>query len=393
MSNPEHLAILRQGSATWNAWRRDHPAVLPDLSDEILPELPELSFLHADLHGANLRSVTLLNPNFNGANLRRAILTEATFIDPLLIEADFSFADLRGASAINAQARFARFNHAKCQGLSLHGADLWKAEFRYADLRESDLTNTHMLQTDFSRADLSGSYVYGVAAWDVVLTEARQDSLVISEVTDIGGDGNEANGMFTTRDPRITVDNLEVAQFIHLLLRNDRIRRVIDSITSKVVLILGRFTPDRKAVLDGIREELRRRDWVPILFDFDKPTQRDFTETIVTLAGMARFVVADISNPSSSPLELQATVPNYMIPFVTILQKGERPFSMFRDLKAKYGDWVLDVLEYDSVENLRLAFESAIIAPALEKHAELTTRKAQEIVRRDIRSYLPANRP
>jgi hypothetical protein len=61
-------------------------------------------------------------------------------------------------------------------------------------------------------------------------------------------------------------------------------------------------------VLDGIREELRRRDWVPILFDFDKPTQRDFTETILTLAGLARFVIADITNPKSSPLELQATV-------------------------------------------------------------------------------------
>ena len=107
------------------------------------------------------------------------------------------------------------------------------------------------------------------------------------------------------------------------------------------------------------------------------------------LAGMARFVIADISNPKSSPLELQATVPNYMIPFVPILQMGEAPFSMFQDLKQKYGDWVLDVLEYDSLENLRLAFEPAIIVPALEKHAELAARKAREIVKRDIRSYLP----
>jgi hypothetical protein len=58
--------------------------------------------------------------------------------------------------------------------------------------------------------------------------------------------------------PEITVDNLEIAQFIYLLLNNERIRHVIDTITTKVVLILGRFTPERKAVLDALREELRR---------------------------------------------------------------------------------------------------------------------------------------
>lgn len=141
-------------------------------------------------------------------------------------------------------------------------------------------------------------------------------------------------------------------------------------------------------MLDAIREELRRRDWVPILFDFDKPAQRDFTETILTLAGMSRFIIADISNPKSSPLKLQATVPNYMVPFVPIIQRGEAPFSMFRDLKQKYRDRVLDVLEYDSIANLVRGFEKAILVPALEKHAELMARRATEIVKRDIRDYL-----
>jgi len=44
-----------------------------------------------------------------------------------------------------------------------------------------------------------------------------------------------------------------------------KVRQVIDSITSKVVLILGRFTPERKAILDAIRGALRTRDYVPIL--------------------------------------------------------------------------------------------------------------------------------
>jgi hypothetical protein len=45
-----------------------------------------------------------------------------------------------------------------------------------------------------------------------------------------------------TAEPDITVDNIEVAQFFYLMLNNKKIRDVIDTITSKVVLILGRFT-------------------------------------------------------------------------------------------------------------------------------------------------------
>jgi hypothetical protein len=58
------------------------------------------------------------------------------------------------------------------------------------------------------------------------------------------------------------------------------IRHVVDTITSKAVLILGRFTDERKAVLDALRQELRKRDYLPILFDFAVPATRDMTETI-----------------------------------------------------------------------------------------------------------------
>ena len=75
-----------------------------------------------------------------------------------------------------------------------------------------------------------------------------------------------------------------------------------NALTSKVVLILGRFTPERKVVLDAIREELRRRHYLPVLFDFVKPT-------ISTLAHMARFVIADLTDAKSVLQELQAIVP------------------------------------------------------------------------------------
>ena len=43
---------------------------------------------------------------------------------------------------------------------------------------------------------------------------------------------------------------------------------------------------------------------------------------------------------------------------------------------------------YDNVDNLIKVLEPAIFVPALEKSAELMTRKAQAIKKRDITDYL-----
>ena len=99
-------------------------------------------------------------------------------------------------------------------------------------------------------------------------------------------------------EPEVTVDDIEVAQFVYLLLHNEKIRDVIDTVGKKGVLLLGRFTEGRIAVLDRLREELRKRGYLPIVFNFDKPETKDFTETVRLLAGLSKFVIADITNPN-----------------------------------------------------------------------------------------------
>jgi uncharacterized protein YjbI with pentapeptide repeats len=64
MADQEHLAVLEQGVATWNAGRRQHPEIHPDLSEADLGD--------ADLSGADLRHANLMR-----ANLSRAYLSEA----------------------------------------------------------------------------------------------------------------------------------------------------------------------------------------------------------------------------------------------------------------------------------------------------------------------------
>jgi hypothetical protein len=138
-----------------------------------------------------------------------------------------------------------------------------------------------LIETDLRSAFLTGSLVYGASVWDIkVNDQTHHQNLII------------------TPDSKnfVTVDNIKIAQFIYLLLKNQEIRDVIDTITSKAVLILGRFSKKRKAVLDAIRNELRKSeyDYHPIVFDFPPAKNQTTVETIKTLASVARFVIADL---------------------------------------------------------------------------------------------------
>lgn len=136
--------------------------------------------------------------------------------------------------------------------------------------------------------------MYGISAWHVYLKGTRQSELVIT----------------TRQQPTVTVDNLEVAQLIYLLLENKNIRNIIDSVSSKMVLILGRFTPERKPVLDAIRDSLRERNYSPVIFDFDQPMTRDISETVVALAHLSKFIIVDLTDARSVPQELSMIVPH-----------------------------------------------------------------------------------
>ena len=159
--------------------------------------------------------------------------------------------------------------------------------------------------------------------------------------SETGGGQAAKFGHHTSEGATVTVDNIEVAQFVYLLLHNEKIRKVIDTIGKKGVLLLGRFTEGRIQILERLRKKLRSLGFVPMVFNFDKPETKDFTDTVRMLANLSHFVIVDITNPRSTPLELQATVPDYMVPFVPILEEGQDPFAMFVDLQNKY-DWVIN---------------------------------------------------
>ena len=124
--------------------------------------------------------------------------------------------------------RDAKLREADLREADLRGAHLRETDFHGADLSGADLRQAILVNTDLTDADLTSCRIYGISAWDLTLEGAKQQNLVITP----------------DDEPTVTVDNIEVAQFVYLLLHNEKIRDVIDTIGKKGVLLLGRFTQE-----------------------------------------------------------------------------------------------------------------------------------------------------
>jgi len=335
MPNAQQVDLIRKGAQVWNAWRKEHSNIWVDLTQ-------------SDLTGVDLYGARLEHASLGGANLRNADLRSAQMPDAWLVEADMQDARLDCANLRGCCLYKADLTNADLRKASLYEADLRYAILTGANLDNALLEHARLVGTDLRGANLNGCGVYGISAWDLRLNDqTRQLNLVI-----------------TPRDqPTITVDNLKVAQFVYLILNNAEIRGVIDTITSKAVLILGRFSPERKTVLESVRAAIRECGYAPILFDFNPSARRDLTETIQLLANIVKFVVADLTDAKSIPQELAAIVPTLpSVPVQPILLASQREYAMFEHWQIF--PWVLPVFEYNDLDHLMANVHELVIKRA-----------------------------
>jgi uncharacterized protein YjbI with pentapeptide repeats len=343
--------------------------------------LIDAKLIQANLIEANLGEAYLWEANLHGANLCRAHLARADLTEADLAETNLAKAGLRGADLTEANLAETNLARADLSGADLIGAELSEADLREANLTAANLTRAslrgtdlcgvnlvlaQLVRTNLNGANLTGCRVFGISAWQLELSGATQTNLII-----------------TPRDEptTITVDNLEVAQFIYLLLNNEKIRDVIYTITTKVVLILGRFTDERKVILEAIRDELRKYDYLPVLFTFDKPTTRDFIETVSVLAHLARFVIADVTDPKIVLEEIPHIVRHVAVPVQPILEgpgdapmilshlREDEPVTLY-NLRRNHRS-LLDTHWYKNLDDLLASLKEKIIAPAEAKAKEL----------------------
>jgi hypothetical protein len=317
----EHLKQLANGKLAWNTWRLDHPDVHPmfacaDLRSVSTHPLDEYDFSYTNFTEANLSGLHMRRANFHQAILAKAVCSSAHF-----------------------------------EGANFCRTDMYKTIFTDAHFEGANLQGVQLAGTELRAAHMTGCKVYGLSAWDLEVDKrTEQESLQVT-YRPLGSDVDET----------VIVDGLDLAAFIYMTVSNRNISRVFDATGRKWVLLLGGFG-ERRHVLERLGRALRERQLVPIVFDFPPPKHADLIETVVLLAGMSAFVIVDITDPRSTPMELQAIAPTFAVPIVPIIQSPQSEFASFSSLR-KYSS-VLQMIPYTTVDDLVAHLDEWIVEPA-----------------------------
>lgn len=290
MANPEHVQRLLAGVEVWNEWRRTQANVRPDLRQA---ELHAAKLMTADLREANLSGAKLQAANLGSADLSKANLTEADLQDAKLSQANLRDADLSHAE----------LNDAWLNDANLVQATLFHCKLVNAKLMNAQLAGAVLIGTNLERANLTGCEVQGMFAWGLKLKEAIQRDIQVK---------------LPVRQ-KITVDQLEIAQLLHLRLSSKNNLFGVETISPRLVLVLGEYRKENWSTFSTIRAQLRTHGYVPLRLEHSELGAAEI-ETIATLASLSRFVLFEISDIETWADRLPALLPHLTYPIIPIWQ-------------------------------------------------------------------------
>jgi hypothetical protein len=345
-------ANLREAKLSWANLRRANLRKA-DLRRTILREA-NLSW--SNLSWTNLREAYLRRANLRKADLSWANLKEANLRETDLREADLREADLRSANLSEADLKEADLREAYLSDAVFRSSDL-----SGTDLRDADLRGAQVFKSDLTAAKLSGCHVYGLSAWGNIFNDATdQKDLIITDWD----------------EPIISIDELDVAQFMYLLLHNPKIPHIFQTVPSQLVMILGRFGQERKPFLDAIRNALRQHDYIPILLDFHRPETQDFTHLITALLHLARFIITDFTQPKTIVEPAAYIVRTSLLPFQPLLLHNEQQEPPMLQTLRRHYKTVLETIHLPTPQDITQSFHSQILIPVEMKFRELEERYA-----------------
>ena len=212
MPTAKCLNMLNSGVEVWNNWRNSDEGRDVDLSDiDFVSDCPKVERFY------NLPEFN--NYNFSRMNINRASLRNGMFIDCNFSGSDLCFSDLVDSYCQKCDFSRARLNVSRIGSAIFENCDFSNADLSYCSAEETsfkgsklvdtNLSKMSLVKTDFSNAQIDGACAYGVSVWDINLKGCKQRNITISE----------SKGS-------ITVPNLELAQFIALLLNSKKLRQV-----------------------------------------------------------------------------------------------------------------------------------------------------------------------
>ncbi len=406
MADAGHIDLVRNRIELWNDWRRKNTRITPDFTGADLADLnlaganlAKADLSGARLGGANLGGASLVRAKLFRADLSQADLSRASLFKANLSQTDLSGANLDGADVSGAFLVGSNLSGASLVGACLRGANLGQASLFRTKLAKAVLRDASFFKSDLTEADLSEVDLEGANLQEAVLEQTNlrganaakanlcfatllrtnlQDAVLdhcavcgtsLWEANLIGSSQRDLDIM-PAQEPVISVDSLQTAQLVGLLLHHARARDVVFSITLNTVLVIGRFPEKRQAVLAAVKEGLRRDDYSPIVLDFNLPGSGDKAEIVKTLGGMSRFVVADLTEDRRIAETLDAVV--HFLPSTPIQPIGQagKEEAVLNSHYHKYR-WVLPFWGFRDPEDLAARFGSEVVVPAEQKAAEI----------------------
>lgn len=301
-----HEKIILRGASVWNKWQKENKGSI-DFVKPSWYDSPYKGGNRLNFSGLYLSNATIYNAFAEGLNLQNSKI-----IDCIFEEGDFSRANFSNTEFVNT-----RFNKTILTDAYFDGAS-----FINCNLNRINITNAN-----FCLKEIKETVVYGVSAWDLkTCDEMKQSKLIIERTyglySDIIAEG---------RIP-LMADNIELAQFIYYLSNHKKMRDVLNILNAKGILLLGQFKDGGLDRLYKLHDWLKEKNYMPMIFDFDRPVSMDYTETVITMAGLSKIIIADLSG-GSVPQELHATLTNFQKPIIAYSNTGA--YSMFKDLKRK----------------------------------------------------------
>jgi hypothetical protein len=331
--NPEQVIV--QGAVAWNKWQEQNKSPVhfarPHWYDcRNANGIQVKGRNKLDFSGMHLANASIQHAFSEGLNFRNAKIVDCHFE-----EGDFSRADFSGTTFMNTKFNKTIFTDSVFAGSAFHNCNL---------------NRVNLANANFCVKEIVETVVYGVSAWDLKTNdEMKQSNLIIEKTYELYSD------IIARGQIPLMVDDIELAQFVYYLSRHKKMRNMINILNSKGALLLGQFKDGGLDRLYKLRDWLKARNYIPMIFDFDRPDSLDYTETVITMAGLSKVIFADLSG-ESVPQELHATMTNFQKPVITYSQKGA--YSMFKDLKRK-NPYAFE-LEYTDEQDLFSKMENTL---------------------------------
>src|SRR5205823_501439 len=123
--------------------------------------------------------------------------------------------------------------------------------------------------------------------------------------------------------PPLFVDYIKLAPLLYEIDRDNALGVLIEALSSKVVLLLGRFAGQQKIALDVLHEALSLRGYMPVIVDFECSGLHSVEETVQTIGFCAKFIVADVTDARSVLFEVPEIVRSRAVPVKVIVEQGQ----------------------------------------------------------------------